>query len=232
MGWSLTIYVWDPNWWCFGKSVHIETTWVWSTQKRIRVVRHGDSSEDIGPTTNRRNHGEKEKRSELRLRNFGARHGKIEPGAALKSRKVLSGVEGGKGICFQWKEKGQCSQGDRCSFRHETKIVRKNQNTLQPHLLSQPHHEVEVCRGRELSEAKVNMGPLFDNRADITWKVPARDRLVNIGIRQSAQPNKKVQKERHSKKKRKRRQECCGDCEKSITIGLCVTRFRRTRFSK
>ena len=47
------------------------------------------------------------------------------------------------------------------------KIVRKNQNTLPPHLLSQPCHEVEVCRGREVSEAKVTMGPFFDNRADI-----------------------------------------------------------------
>ena len=47
------------------------------------------------------------------------------------------------------------------------KIVRKNQNTLPPHLLSQPYHEVEVCRGREVSEAKVTMGPFFDNRADI-----------------------------------------------------------------
>ena len=56
----------------------------------------------------------------LRLRNFDARHGKIETGAVVKSRKGLSGVEGGKGICYQWKEKGQCSQGDRCSFRHET----------------------------------------------------------------------------------------------------------------
>ena len=46
------------------------------------------------------------------------------------------------------------------------KIARKNQNTLSPHLLSQPHHEVEVCRGREVSEAKVTMGPFFDNRAD------------------------------------------------------------------
>ena len=35
------------------------------------------------------------------------------------------------------------------------KIVRKNQNTLPPHLPSQPFHEVEVCRGREASEAKV-----------------------------------------------------------------------------
>ena len=32
----------------------------------------------------------------------------------------MIGVEGGEGICYQWKEKGQCSQGDRCSFRHET----------------------------------------------------------------------------------------------------------------
>ena len=54
----------------------------------------------------------------LRLRNFDARHGRIESGAVIKSRKGLTGVEGGKGICYQCKEKGQCSQGDRCSFRH------------------------------------------------------------------------------------------------------------------
>ena len=47
------------------------------------------------------------------------------------------------------------------------KTVRKNQNTPPLHFLSQPHHEVEVCRGREVSEAKVTMGPFFDNRADI-----------------------------------------------------------------
>ena len=56
----------------------------------------------------------------LRLRNFDARHGRIESGAVIKSRKGLSGVEGGKGICYEWKEKGQCSQRHRCSFRHET----------------------------------------------------------------------------------------------------------------
>ena len=56
----------------------------------------------------------------LRLQNFDARHGRIESGAVIKSRKGLCGVEGGRGICYQWKEKGQCSQGDRCSFRHVT----------------------------------------------------------------------------------------------------------------
>ena len=42
-------------------------------------------------------------------------------------------------------------------------IVPKNQNTLPPHFLSHPCHEVEVCRGKEVSEAKVTMGPFFDN---------------------------------------------------------------------
>ena len=39
-----------------------------------------------------------------RLRNFDARHGTIESGAVVKSRKGLSGVERGKGTCQQWEE--------------------------------------------------------------------------------------------------------------------------------
>ena len=45
----------------------------------------------------------------LRLRDFDARHGKIETETVVKSRKGSIGVEGGKGTCYQWKEKGQCS---------------------------------------------------------------------------------------------------------------------------
>ena len=41
--------------------------------------------------------------------NIDARHGRIETGAVVNDRKELIGVEGGKGICYQWKEKGQCS---------------------------------------------------------------------------------------------------------------------------
>ena len=47
------------------------------------------------------------------------------------------------------------------------KTVRKNQNTLPPHLPSQLFHEVEVCQRREASEAKVTMDQFFDNRVDI-----------------------------------------------------------------
>ena len=42
-------------------------------------------------------------------------------------------------------------------------IVPKNQTTMPPHLPSHPFHEVEVCRRREVSTAKVTMVPFFDN---------------------------------------------------------------------
>ena len=103
----------------------------------------------------------------LRLRNFDARHGRIESGAVVKSRKRLIGVEGGKGFCYQWKAKGHCSKGDQCSFWHESNDRAQNQNTMPPQLLSHPCHEAEVCRGKEVSEAKITMVPFFDNRADI-----------------------------------------------------------------
>ena len=38
---------------------------------------------------------------ELRLRNFDARHGRIESGAVVENRKGLIGAEGGKGTCYQ-----------------------------------------------------------------------------------------------------------------------------------
>ena len=40
----------------------------------------------------------------------------------------------------------------------------------------------QVCRAREVSEAKVTTGPFFDNRAHIIWMVLAFERLVNVGI--------------------------------------------------
>ena len=46
-------------------------------------------------------------------------------------------------------------------------MVRKKQNTMPPHLLSHPCHEVEVCRRKEVSKAKVSMVPFFDNRTGI-----------------------------------------------------------------
>ena len=83
------------------------------------------------------------------------------------SRKGLIGVEGGKGICYPWKEKGQCSQGDRCSFRHETQ-----DRAQKPERTAATPSGPTASRGRsvprsEVSEAKVTVGPFFDNRAGI-----------------------------------------------------------------
>ena len=72
----------------------------------------------------------------IRPRNFDAGNENFETGAVATSRGGLSGFERGKGICYQWKAKGQCSRGDGCSFRHESHdgAQKKNQNTLPPHL--------------------------------------------------------------------------------------------------
>ena len=78
----------------------------------------------------------------LRLRNFDA-------GAVVKNRMGLIGVGGGKGICYQWKEKGQCSQGDRCSFRHET----QDRAQKQEHTAATPS-EPTVSRGRSVSRKR------------------------------------------------------------------------------
>ena len=67
------------------------------------------------------------------------------------------------------------SKKKKASVRKETSavsgkkvtIVPKNQNTLPPRLPSHLSHEVEVCRRKEVSKAKVTMVPFSDNRADI-----------------------------------------------------------------
>ena len=82
----------------------------------------------------------------LRLRNFDAGHWRIETGAEVKNRKGLSGVQRGKGICYQWKEKGQCSQG---SFRHES-----DDRAQKPEHTAATPFEPSMSRGRSVSEEK------------------------------------------------------------------------------
>ena len=84
----------------------------------------------------------------------------------IKSRNGIIGVEGEKVSVTSGKKKASVRKETAAVSATIPKIVRKNQNTLPPHLPSQPFHEVDVCRRREASEAKVTMGPFFDNRAD------------------------------------------------------------------
>ena len=83
----------------------------------------------------------------LRLRNFD--HGRIESAAVVKNWKGIIGVKGGKGISYQWKEKGQCSQGDRCSFRHETR-----DGAQKPEHTAATPSEPALSRGRSVSKKR------------------------------------------------------------------------------
>ena len=90
------------------------------------------------------------KDQKLRLRNFDARQGIIETGAVVKNRKGMSGVEGGKGVCHQWKEKDQCSKGNQCSFRHESNDRARQKPTPNAATPS----ETSMTRGRSVSRKR------------------------------------------------------------------------------
>ena len=102
-----------------------------------------------------------------RMKNFDARHGRIERGAVVKSRKGLTGVEGGKGICYQWKEKTSARRETSAVPSMRVTIVRKNpeHNAATP---SEPTVPRGRCRRKKVSKAKATMMPFFDNRAVIT----------------------------------------------------------------
>ena len=64
---------------------------------------------------------------------FDARNERIETGAVVTNRRVQRGVETGRGECYQWKAKGQCSRVDKCSFRHdENKRAKPTPKTAPP----------------------------------------------------------------------------------------------------
>ena len=63
----------------------------------------------------------------------------------VTSRRGLSGIERGKGICHQWKANGQCSRGDQCSFRHE------GHERAKPTPKTAPPSEPPTPRGRSAS---------------------------------------------------------------------------------
>ena len=89
----------------------------------------------------------------LRLRNFDARHGRIETRTVVKNQKRMSGVEGGKSICYQWKEKGQCSKGDQCSFGHES-----NGRAQKPEHKAATPSEPSMSRGRSVAKKRSIQG--------------------------------------------------------------------------
>ena len=81
----------------------------------------------------------------LRLRNFDARNDRIGTGAVVTNRRGQRGVERGQGEYYQWKAKGQCSRGDKCSFQHD------EDKRAKPTPKTAPPSESPTHRGRSVS---------------------------------------------------------------------------------
>ena len=100
-----------------------------------------------------------------RFRNFDARHEKIETGAVVKSRRGLRGIERGKGICHQWKDKGSVRrETNAVSDTRVTIVQNRHQKPLHP--LSHKHQEEEVRREKETPEATARLVSSIDSRAN------------------------------------------------------------------
>ena len=85
------------------------------------------------------------KDQKLRLRNFEARHGRIETGAVIKNRKGMSGVDEKKVPVISGKKNSVCKETDVVSGKRVT-IVQKKQTTVPPHLMCHPCHDVEEMK--------------------------------------------------------------------------------------
>ena len=184
MGWSCTINVKDSIRWYPGKSAQIENTWVRTTQNCVGIVRHGDSSDSFDAI-----HWKnwRQRWRGISVRNFDYETLTHDTGelkqeqwskivrewVALKDEKVPVTI--GKKKASVRKESDAVS-GMRVKIMQKTDT--KSRHTFWGILVT----GMELCRGKEVSEAKVNMLPFFDNRADVIWRARARDRRVNIGI--------------------------------------------------
>ena len=78
-----------------------------------------------------------------------SRNEKIETGAVVTGRRGSSGIERGKGICHQWKDKGQRLRGDQCSFRHES-----HDRAPKPTPKAAPPSEPPTPKGRNASRKR------------------------------------------------------------------------------
>ena len=91
-----------------------------------------------------------------------------------ENRNRCSGHES-KGINWRWrkqkKEQSQFSKREKSAVSGmRVTIVHQNRHRKPFHPLSHQWHEVEVSRGKEVSETKVILVSFFDNRADTIFK--------------------------------------------------------------
>ena len=105
MGRSSIVDVKNSIQWYLGKSVKIEDTWVSSTQNCARIVRHGDSQEDIGSQLSKvENHGEEEYRSETSITKLWRQ---------TRENWIRSSGQESKVISWRWKRERYLSPVER-----------------------------------------------------------------------------------------------------------------------
>ena len=153
--------------WYSGKFVQNENTWVWSTQNRIRNVKHGNSSEDVEAWLSKvENDGEEKYRSETSIAKFWRQ--------AWDDWDRSSGFES-QGIKWYWKETRSLLpvESKRTGVRGETNAVsgtrvtiveNRHRKPLHPLSHQLQKHEVEVRREKETSEAEASLRSSNDSR--------------------------------------------------------------------
>ena len=175
--WDSFVYDQDPTWWRPGKFVQLENTWVWSAENRIRILWHGNSENIDAWLSEVENDGQEKKHSGLKF--WRLKWEDWSSGCELQGIKVV--LKEDTEFAINGKEQG--------SVREETSVVSgttgisvQNQHQKPLHLLSHQHKEVEVRRGKRISEAGVHLGSSIDSRAKTSWKVCALNHFVTISI--------------------------------------------------
>ena len=150
--------------------MQVKNTWVWSTQNRIGIVLHGNSSEDTEAWLSEvQNDGEKKYRSETSITKFLRQK--------WENWNRCTGYES-QGIKWYWK--GVREENNAVSGTTVMSVQNQHQKPLHP--LSHQDKETEVRREKEPSEVGVRLGSPIDSRAKTSWKVFAPNHLVIIGI--------------------------------------------------
>ena len=94
----------------------------------------------------------------------------------VTSRRGQRGVERGPGECYQWTAKGQCSRGDRCSFRHDGDERAKSTPKTAPFYEPLTQRGRSASRTRNLSgwspSGKFNRQPFKYFLKDMCTKLP------------------------------------------------------------
>ena len=258
MGRSSTVDVKNAIRWYLGKCVQIEDTWVWPTQNRVGIGRHGDSSEDIGSQLSKvENNGKEKYRSETPFTKLWRQLWE----SWIRTRERESK---GNHLGWRWKRyllpverKRQCSQGDRCSFRHESQ-----DRAQKPEHTAATPSEPASSRGRRVSRkrsirGKSNHGSLLRQRCRYYlkgnctrtsgeyWHPPecqfhknetgckAGDKCLFPHYKVDEQPNKKPKKSNIPKRRESdEKNAVCGYCEKCITIGVASRKTQMHSFLK